>query len=401
MKLNRLLSATTSLLVAILISAGCGGQTQQGSTAPLRIGVNLPLTGNLAAAIAPTVDAVKLWQSQVNQKGGLLGRKVELTVTDNKSDPDTAVSVYQNYLSGGMDFILDPSASAVITQESTVAEQHRKLFLAPGGAAPALYSRGYKYIFTTFPAIGSDSVNSVPGLIQSIPSADRPTTVAYLTVNSVAFIQFTQSLKDLNKPLNLQTTVDVTYQPDINDMTPIVNQLKSKNPDIVFGVGLTNDTVLLARALKQQGVHPKMLMFSSTAAALPNFIQLVGDQSEHSLYSSYWEPTQKTPGNADFVAGFHKITGNDPAYISANTYSAMQIYEAAVEATKTFDQTKLRDYIASHTLQTVVGTFKYNVQGFSPQPLGTPVVQFQNGKRVVVAPKAQATASLVYPRNVP
>ena len=71
---------------------------------------------------------------------------IEITTVDNKSNPETSISVYQNLLQQNYDFIFEDGGSLMVQRKSTVAEQHHRLMLTPAGFAQALYKRGYKYI---------------------------------------------------------------------------------------------------------------------------------------------------------------------------------------------------------------------------------------------------------------
>jgi branched-chain amino acid transport system substrate-binding protein len=106
----------------------------------------------------------------------------------------------------------------------------------------------------------------------------------------------------------------------------------------------------------------------------------------------------KTTGNAEFVAAYQKANNTFPTYNAAQAYARWQIFEAAVNATKSFDHKVLRDHIAKAEFDTVVGKIKYNDKGYSV-PVDTIVTQVQKGKKVVIWPKEQATGTLLYPNN--
>ncbi len=136
-----------------------------------------------------------------------------------------------------------------------------------------------------------------------------------------------------------------------------------------------------------------------TSGALASFVSAVGDVSHGMIYSSPWEVQVKTPHNEEFVRAYQEANGVSPTYNAAHGYARWQIFEQAVNAAKTFDQKMLRDYIAVNSFDTIVGTIKYNAQGYSTPEDITTVTQFQKGSRVLVWPKALATGAFIYPRN--
>ena len=386
------------IVVGALVVAATLTSRAEDAPQPLKIGINVSLTGPFADSIKPVMWADQVWEKQINARGGLLGRKVVMTFVDNKSNPEDAVSIYQRLLQDGNEFVFENGGSIIVQRESTLAEQRQKLFLAPNGFAQALYQRGYKYLFYTGAAISEDLNIGLVRLLESLPADKRPKTIGYVTVENIAFTSTTKGLQEKAKPLGLETVLDVTYPPNISDATPLVTNLKQKAPDIVFQTGLTNDTILFARAAAQQALRANVFAIGVTSGALASFVSAVGEVSHGMVYSSPWEVQVKTPNNGEFVRAYQEANGVSPTYNAAHGYARWQIFEQAVNGAKTFDQKLLRDYIAANTFDTIVGTIKYNAQGYST-PEDTVVTQFQKGSRVLVWPKALATGEFIYPRN--
>lgn len=389
-------SVFLTFAAVFIICANSAGAQQV--TGPLKIGISVSLTGGFAEAIRPAMLADKVWEEDINARGGLLGRKVELTFRDNRSNPDDGVSIFQRFQQSGYDFIFEDSGAFMVQRESTLAEQQQMLFLAPNGFARSLYERGYKYLFFTGAAVAEDLNIGVVRLLETMSDADRPKSIAYVSIENIAFTSTTKGMQEFVRPMKIATALDVTYPPNINDATPIVDNIKQKNPDMVYHAGLNNDSLLFARAMKQQGYKAKLIMISQVAGAQPHFLTTFGDSVEGMIYASPWEPPVKTAGNAEFVAAYQKANNALPTYNAAQAYARFQILESAVNATKSLDHKVLRDHIAKSEFATVIGKIKYNEKGYSVPP-DTIVTQVQKGQKVVVWPKDQATGTLVYPNN--
>jgi branched-chain amino acid transport system substrate-binding protein len=387
-----------AIIVSLAILGGASSSSRAQSATPIKIGISISLTGGLAEAVKPTGLADQLWEKEVNARGGLLGRKVVLTLMDNKSNPESGVSIYERLLDGGNDFIFEDGGSLMVQRESTVAEQHKKLFLSPNGSATSLYQRGYQYLFYTGPAMAEDLYVGLVRLLQSLPPAQRPKTVGYVTVQNIAYAAVAKGTQGMLKPLDLKTLVDVSYSPTISDAAPLVANLKQQEPDLVFQTGLSSDTLSFIRNATQQNLNYKLMVISMTSAAQPNFESMLGDSINGMAYCIGWTPELKSSKNAQFIQAYRTAYGFAPTYNAAQGYARWQILEQAINATQTLDQEKLRVYIAHHEFETVVGTIKYNDQGFMKPP-DTIVVQFQQGKRVIVWPSDQATGTLKYPHG--
>jgi branched-chain amino acid transport system substrate-binding protein len=383
----------TALTAVLALSAG---SALAQDSKPIRFGINASLTGPFGEGIRPTMLADQVWEKDINSRGGLLGRKVEMTFRDNRSSPDDAVSIYQSFSQDNYDFIFENSGAFIVQRESTLAEQRGKLFLAPNGFARSLYERGYKFLFFTGAAVSEDLNIGLVNLLKTLPADQLPKTVGYVTVDNIAFTSTIKGLKPLLEALKISAVADLTYPPNLNDATPLVQNLMQKNPEFVYQIGLNNDSLLFARAMKQQGFKAKATVISLVAGAQPNFTTTFGDSVEGMLYTSPWEPQVSTKGNKQFVEQYKAANGRDPTYNAAQSYARWQILEQAVNATKSLDDTKLRDYIAGAEFDTVVGKMNYKGKGYSV-PDDTIMTQIQNGKKVVVWPKSDAGAPFVYP----
>jgi len=396
---------TSENIVRILIGLTLGislvwNASAQSSVKPIRIGINLSITGFLGENIKTTMYADELWEKQINTRGGLLGRRVELTFSDNKSNPDNAVAIYERMVQDDYDFIFEDSGALIVQRESTLAEQRKRLFLVPNGFARSLYERGYKYLFFTAPSVSEDLNIGLVRMLESLPPASRPKSIAYSTVENIASTSITRGLQEMVKGLDMAKVLDVSYPSAINDATPIVNNLKQKEPEFVFQTGFANDTLLFIRAVKQQDLKYKLLAIGMTAGALPNFVPSLGAATvENMIYTAGWDPALKTPGNQAFVKAYMDFKGVEPTYNSAQGWARWQILEQAINATKSLNDDILRDYISRATFVTILGTVKFNDKGYI-SPTDTLVMQFQGGKRVIVWPKQFATGQLVYPNPI-
>src|SRR6202021_3575705 len=117
---------------------------------PVKIGVALSQTGNLADSAGPYFKGLELWREQANARGGLNGRQIEFVVYDDRSDPATAARLYERLITNDkVDFVISSLGSATAATGSAVAEKHKTLMINGGGAAEAIQQRGFKYVFQT------------------------------------------------------------------------------------------------------------------------------------------------------------------------------------------------------------------------------------------------------------
>jgi len=147
--MNRHIATWMLTSASLLASASTTAQTDK----PIRIGVALSQSGNL----------VQLWSEQVNARGGLLGRKVELVVYDERSDPATAARLYEKLISDDkVDLLFGPWGSASSATAAAVANKHKRVFLNSGGASEQIHERGFKYVFQSAASVSAYVANIGP-----------------------------------------------------------------------------------------------------------------------------------------------------------------------------------------------------------------------------------------------
>ena len=141
----------TGGLLGLAAAAGWSGRAV--AAEPVRVGVALSQSGNLADSGELFKRGVDLWREDVNRRGGLLGRPVEIVLYDDRSDPATAARLYERLItSDKVDLLLSPWGSASCATASAVAEKHKRVFVNAGGASEAIHQRGFKFVFQSAPA---------------------------------------------------------------------------------------------------------------------------------------------------------------------------------------------------------------------------------------------------------
>lgn len=148
--------------------------------------------------------------------------------------------------------------------------------------------------------------------------------------------------------------------------------------------------------MRELGINVKM--FAGTVGpGLAKFVEELGETAEFILGFTQWEPraTLGYSGIKEFNEGYEKRYGVKPNYHAAGGYEVMQILEAAVKHAGSLDPQKVRDALASITVETIKGPYKADGQGLSTMDGLT--FQIQNGQRVIVWPKHMAEAKYILP----
>lgn len=405
---SRRWSAALAVTVAlVLIAAACGkssGNSAGGSASsggkPLTIGISLPLSGDFSQPGGEAKKGYEIWRDMVNAKGGILGRQVQLKITDDGSSQDTVVTDYTKLITQDkVDLLLGTFSSLLNYPASAVAEKNGMVFVEPAGGAPKMFTRGFKKLFFAQQATAQHQPDVFVEWIKSLPAAERPKTAAYPTQDDPFTRPVIESMQQQLEALGVQTVYTTVYPADATNFQTVASAIAAKRPDLVAQGAVFEDGVGLVRSLKQLSFSPKILFQTSAPSNGAQYSKGVGEaNTEGVFYTVSWNNRAKTPLNPEFVAEYAKrYAGGIPAEDAADAFAAAQVLQAAVEGVKEINQNKLADWLHANEVQTILGPLKWNAAG-EPQSSFI-LAQWQNGRPEVVAPQSAATTQrVIYPK---
>ncbi|MDQ2140684.1 amino acid ABC transporter substrate-binding protein [Alcaligenaceae bacterium B3P038] len=369
----------------------CAGASAQSSEGAVRIGVALSQSGNLADSAKHYWEGVELWTEQVNSRGGLLGRKVEIVVYDDRSDPATAARLYERLItSDKVDLLISPWGSASTATASGVADKHKRIFINSGGASEAIHARGYKYVFQTAAPIRAYVTNLDP-----FSQKYDLKTVAIFSRDYPAARDLAAVVKSIAEQKGLKIIANEYFPAGTSDFSSMIAQARQLKPDMWLSIGYPNEAIEMVRQLHASNYSPKA--FIHNGVSINDFLTATGPDGEYAFGISLYEPTLKTEGNEAFVKSYEAKYKALPGYYSAFSYAGMEVLEKVVNQAETLDQDKLRDVLTTFETETVMGHHK--VDPTTGRQIGVDglLVQVLKGKREIVMPEKLKTADAVVP----
>ena len=239
-----------TLAGAAVLVLPCTAQAQ----APIRIGGSLSLAGNYAELGRSHERGYRVCLKQVNERGGVLGRKVEFSFEDDQSQAATAVAIYEKLLEKDKpDAVFSPYSSPLTDAVANVTEKHRMPMVAAGAATTAIFKKGRKYVFMLL----SPAEVYLEGLID-IAAKRGLKTIAILYEKTLFPTAISQGAIDLAKKRGLQVVLAEAYPAKTTDFAAILNKIKAANPDVVGAATYFNDSVAIIRQMRELDVNPRM-----------------------------------------------------------------------------------------------------------------------------------------------
>jgi len=368
--------------VAAIVSWSASAQAAD----PVRIGVALSQTGNLADSAAPYFKGLDLWREQANARGGLAGRPIEFVVYDDRSDPATAARLYEKLITDDkVDLVMSSLGSATAATGSAVAEKHKIIMINGGGAAEAIQQRGFKYVFQTAARISSYADGVVP-LIEKY----KVKSIALVSRDYAAARDISKAIKGSIKDKDIKVVIDEYFPAGTADFSSQIAKGQQLQPDLWIGLLYPNEAIETVRQFHSVNYMPKL--FVANGVSQDDFITSAGKDAEYALGMSLYEPSLPSEGNKEFVRTYHAKYNADPGYYAAFGFVAGTVLEAAVKKAGSVDTEKLRDVLTTLKLGTVMGKHEVDPTTYMQVGVKGLVVQVQNGKREVVWPEEYKTA---------
>ncbi len=416
--LHHLLSRSIRFLAMAVVAALTTIVAQAPATAaePIRIGLGISLTGPLAPNGKSALLAMKIWEEDINAKGGLLGRPVTLVHYDDQSNPSTVPGIYTKLLDiDKVDLIMGGYATNMLAPAMPIAIRKKKVLIGLFGVAvnSAFDYPGY---FAMIPDGPDPKAAFAKGFFDvAMAQNPKPRTIAIVGADAEFSLNAMEGARINAKAAGLKIVYDKTYPPANTEFASIVRAIQATNPDLVFIGSYPLDSVGMVRAVSEAGFKPKMIGGGMVGLQATVFKIQLGPLLNGFVNYDFWLPvkTMEFPGVLEFIKKYQARApgeGVDPLgyYIAPWGYAELQVLAQAVEATKSLDDRKLIAYIHGATFSTVVGDVKFGPHGEWAQSRvlevqfqkikGNGIDQFKDvSVEAIVSPAQYKSGGLIYP----
>src|SRR6202142_1718567 len=384
---------------------------------PIKVGFSMGMTGANGPNGKQLLLSLEIWRDDVNAKGGLLGRPVELVYYDDQTSPTNEPSIYTKLIDvDKVDLLIGPYGTNQIAAALPVLQSHNRTTIGILGLA-ANSQAHYKNYFSMIP-YGQDPAREFSRGFFELAKAQnpKPKTVAIVGVDAEFGKTSTDGARVNAKAAGFTIVYDQLYPPPMTDLSPIVRAIKATNPDIVFVAAYPPDSVAFVRAANEAGLAPSIMGGTLIGMLATPLKVLMGP-----LMNGYINnaevfmpvPTMNFPGVQDVLKKYQeraKGQAIDPFGYNfvPYGYATGQVLAGAVTATKSLDHKELADYMRSHGFSTVVGDVTFGADGEWVKPRAL-VSQWRNltandlgqltdpKKWVLVWPPEHKTGELIYP----
>ncbi len=352
--------------VCVTLAAGgmfivSGAQAQ--NKEPIKIGFSMALTGPLAPNGKQALLGAKIWEEEVNKKGGLIGRPVKIIYYDDQSNPSTVPGIYTKLLDvDKVDLVVGPYATAMIAPAMPVVISKKKVFIGLFGLAVNSKFNYPKY-FSMLPS-GPDTKPAFTDGFFQVAAQEKLKTVALAWSDLEFSKNACEGARENAKKFGQKIVYDKSYPGNTTDFTPIVRALQAANADAVVVCSYPLDSVGMVLAIKELGYKPKMLGGAMVGLQATVFKNKLGPALNGIINYETWVPSQATPATNEFLKVYQAraaAEGVDPLgyYLGTWGYAYLEMLADAINATKSINDDKIADYLRSHTVKTIMGDITF------------------------------------------
>jgi branched-chain amino acid transport system substrate-binding protein len=410
-------SSVASVVGAVLAALSLGSACAQAASGePIQIGFGMALTGPLAPNGKMSLVAMKIWEEDVNARGGLLGRPVKLIYYDDQSNPGTVPGIYTKLLDvDRVDFAVSPYASTQIAPAMPIMMQRQRLYLSLFGTGINDEVKYDRY-FSMLPTGPTPKPAFTTGFFKVALKQDpKPQTIALAAADAEFGRNACEGARENAKNAGLKIVYDKNYPPNTTDFAPIVRAVQAAASDLFIICSYPLDTVGMVNAMSEIGFKPKMWGGAMVGLQATVFKTRLGPLLNGIVNYETWipSPTMQFPGSMELLRKYQDraaAEGVDPLgyYMPVWAYAYLQVLGDAIAGTQSLNDEKLAEYMRTATFKTVVGDVKFGVKGEWAQERML-LIQFQNIKgnsiddfrdlstEVILYPPQYKSGNLIYP----
>ena len=368
------------LVVALALGALAVGAHAQET---IKIGVITDRVGVSRPYSEPNTEGVVFGANEINQKGGILGRKIELLIEDDQSRPDISAALARKLVDQGVVFIISVSLSPAAQQQQTVTMEAKTPQMTPTNSADYLTTQlPNPYFWQTGP-LGSIQIAT----LLSHAKSKNFKRVALITDNSELGQAIAKAFKGTLEKAGIQIVAEEVVARGATTAMPQMQKLRAANPEALFLAGvLTAENVLVFRAYKELGV--KFPIHSSYNLSVPVYETVAKGLIDGITFVDAYDPDK--PEVKAFEAAFRKATGKDPQNMHGYGYDGIMLVADAIRRAGSTDKEKIREAMQKTNYAGVMGAkgMKYSFPdgkraGFDPNGMAVRVYDKDKQGRVV------------------
>lgn len=345
-RVSKVLTALVLGTVLAGLAAGCGGGEKKADT--IKVGANLEMTGGSASYGISSKNAIELAFKEINEKGGINGKRLELVVADNKSEAAEATNAMQKLVSqDNVVAVIGPNLSSSVIAASAINNSAKVLDIAPMATNPYVTvdqasgkTKDFNYR-TCF-------IDPFQGTVMAkFATAELGVgNAAILIDNSSDYAKgLAQFFKENFVKEGGAVTAEESYLQKDTDFKATLTKIKATNPDFLYVPGYYQEVGLIVKQARELGMNMPIAGGDGwDSAKMP---EIAGAAALNNTYfSSLYSPEDSSDINKNFVAAYEKAYGQKPDVFAALSYDSALLVAEAIKNAGSTEPAKISEAMA-------------------------------------------------------
>lgn len=361
---------------AMMLIGGCGKSGEVAKPETIKIGGMAPLTGALAIYGVTTTNGAELAVKEINENGGVLGKKIEYVMLDTKGDSTEAVMAYNKLVDEKVAGIIGEITSKPTLAVAEVAVQDNMPLITPTGTQVDITEAGPNVFRVCF-------TNPYQGKVLAITSKDRlgANTVAVMLNNSSDYSDgIAKAFIEESEKLGIKVLGVEGYADGDKDFRPQLTKLAAMNPDVILIPEYYEQAALIATQAREVGVKSIFVGSDGWDGIAKTLDQSAYAAIENSYFTNHFSMEDQSEKIQDFLKDYREAYKEDPSAFSALGYDAVYMMKSAIEKAGSTDKQKIVDALKGIEYDGITGYLTFDDHN-NPIKAVT-VLKIENGKYV-------------------
>lgn len=361
---------------AMMLIGGCGKSGEVAKPETIKIGGMAPLTGALAIYGVTTTNGAELAVKEINENGGVLGKKIEYVMLDTKGDSTEAVMAYNKLVDEKVAGIIGEVTSKPTLAVAEVAVQDNMPLITPTGTQVDITEVGPNIFRVCF-------TNPYQGKVLAITSKERlgANTVAVMLNNSSDYSDgIAKAFIEESEKLGMKVMGVEGYSDGDKDFRPQLTKLAAMNPDVILIPEYYEQAALIATQAREVGVKSIFVGSDGWDGIAKTLDQSAYAAIENSYFTNHFSMEDQSEKIQDFLKDYREAYKEDPSAFSALGYDAVYMMKSAIEKAGSTDKQKVVDALKGIEYDGVTGYLTFDDHN-NPIKAVT-VLKIENGKYV-------------------
>ncbi|MDD7793036.1 ABC transporter substrate-binding protein [Clostridium sp. 'White wine YQ'] len=374
---KKILATVMATLVVAAAFTGCSSKKSEGGDT-IKIGGIGPLTGKASTYGQSVKEGAELYQDEINNAGGINGKKVQFVFEDDEADPNKAIQAFNKLVDDeGVTAILGAVTSGASKAVGPLATSKSIPMITPSSTEPNITKDGGDFVFR------GCFIDSYQGKILAKYTTDTLKKKKAAVLYNVAS-DYSKGIADAYKAeleKNGGTVAEfLTYNDSDKDFNAQLTKIKASNPDVLVLPDYYNVVGLIAKQAKDMGINAQLL--GGDGWESQDLTKIGGTAVNGALYLNHYY-TQDTDKNvSDFVSAYKKKFSKDPDAFAALAYDSAKILVKAIEAANSTDGDKIREQLLKTDLQVVTGKVTFDADRTAVK--GAVIIKVDGDKKTLV-----------------